>query len=151
MGVFVSTTVSLELKTAKAAEIPSSYDMRWEIGDNDLLNDGKAISFNVDSNNIIPSEVINNIVNDGTININKNGEKGTIAVKVKYLNKNGNKVKLQFIVQDTGIGISKENLSKVFESFTQADSSTTRKSFFPAASISRATSEKVIPEAPTFT
>lgn len=34
---------------------------------------------------------------------------------------------LEIGVQDTGIGISKEKLEKIFESFTQADSSTTRK------------------------
>jgi PAS domain S-box-containing protein len=34
---------------------------------------------------------------------------------------------IELAVKDTGIGISKEKMSKIFESFTQADSSTTRK------------------------
>ena len=34
---------------------------------------------------------------------------------------------IELAVKDTGIGISKEKLAKIFESFTQADSSTTRK------------------------
>ncbi|MDO6434421.1 response regulator [Flavitalea sp. BT771] len=36
-------------------------------------------------------------------------------------------MKLSIRVQDTGIGIRKEKLQKIFESFTQADTSTTRK------------------------
>ncbi|MCQ2789801.1 MAG: ATP-binding protein [bacterium] len=68
-------------------------------------------------------QVLNNLVNNAI----KFTPEGNITIKVKQLNKKDDKVRLQFIVQDTGIGISKENLSKVFESFTQADSSTTRK------------------------
>ena len=34
---------------------------------------------------------------------------------------------LQIAVRDTGIGISKSKLEKIFESFTQEDSSTTRR------------------------
>lgn len=54
-------------------------------------------------------------------------EKGEIVVNVKALERKGDDLTLHFSVKDTGIGISKERLSKIFESFTQADSSTTRK------------------------
>ena len=40
---------------------------------------------------------------------------------------NDEKLSLKFAVIDTGTGIKKENISKLFDSFTQADASTTRK------------------------
>ncbi len=39
----------------------------------------------------------------------------------------GGKVELLFSIADTGIGIPQEKIDKMFEKFTQADSSTTRK------------------------
>ena len=58
-------------------------------------------------------------------------ERGEISVSVKSssrLDLEGKQyMSLQISVKDTGIGISKSKLEKIFESFTQEDSSTTRR------------------------
>jgi len=53
--------------------------------------------------------------------------KGAIDVIIEKLDSKENEVTVKFSVKDTGIGISEENKSKVFEAFIQADSSTSRK------------------------
>ena len=53
-------------------------------------------------------------------------EKGEVMLFVSSSPGQDGKVKLHFTVKDTGIGISQENLGKLFQSFTQVDSSTTR-------------------------
>jgi len=54
-------------------------------------------------------------------------EKGEVIFSVEMLENENSKVTLYFKIRDTGIGISKEKQEKIFESFVQADSSTTRK------------------------
>ncbi len=54
-------------------------------------------------------------------------EKGEIAINVETLKREDDKILLHFTVKDTGIGIPKEKQAKIFESFSQVDSSTTRK------------------------
>lgn len=55
-------------------------------------------------------------------------EKGEVSITVEPLRSydNGN-MDIHFKVQDTGIGIKKEHCDKIFESFSQADPSTTKK------------------------
>jgi len=54
-------------------------------------------------------------------------EKGSITLAVRLIQKLNNLCTLQFSVSDTGIGISPEQQKKIFQSFEQAESSTTRK------------------------
>ncbi len=54
-------------------------------------------------------------------------EKGSVTVTVKKEAENNGSVEIGFSVRDTGVGIPPERLGEIFESFTQADGSTTRK------------------------
>jgi signal transduction histidine kinase len=54
-------------------------------------------------------------------------ERGGVRLLVSVEGETAEKVVLLFSVQDTGIGISREQAERLFQSFTQADSSTTRK------------------------
>ncbi|HEV8255466.1 MAG TPA: GAF domain-containing protein, partial [Casimicrobiaceae bacterium] len=54
-------------------------------------------------------------------------ERGEVVLTVTAKPVVGGRVELTFAVRDTGIGLSAEGMSRLFQSFTQADSSTTRK------------------------
>jgi len=54
-------------------------------------------------------------------------ESGEIVLSTKIREKLDDKVTLQFSVRDTGIGMTAEQQAKLFQAFSQADTSTTRK------------------------
>lgn len=54
-------------------------------------------------------------------------ERGKVTIGVYLDSRDENSVGIRFSVQDTGIGIPADQLSKIFESFSQADRSITRR------------------------
>ena len=68
-------------------------------------------------------QVLSNLV----ANAVKFTEKGEVVIEVTRLSESDSEVKLRIAVKDTGIGLSQKSLPLIFNAFTQADGSTTRK------------------------
>ena len=68
-------------------------------------------------------QVLVNFVNNAV----KFTEHGEISIRVATVNQTEDGVVLHFSVRDTGIGLSEEQRQRLFQSFQQADASTTRK------------------------
>jgi two-component system, sensor histidine kinase and response regulator len=68
-------------------------------------------------------QILTNLVNNAV----KFTEKGEIRLEIGLLERTGEKVQLRFSVRDTGIGMTREQAARLFQPFTQADMSTTRK------------------------
>lgn len=64
-------------------------------------------------------QVMSNLISNSIKFTNEGG----ISVLVKNTERNSNNNYLKFIVKDTGIGVKKEDISKLFDSFSQLDSS----------------------------
>src|SRR5204863_35043 len=81
----------------------------------------------------VPRQLVGDPLRMGQILINytnnavKYTEQGQIVVAASVVEQEGDALLLRFSVSDTGIGLSEEQLGRLFQSFQQADSSTTRK------------------------
>lgn len=69
------------------------------------------------------TQVLINLTNNAV----KFTSKGEVVVHISIKEKQNETIVLQFEVKDTGIGMSKEQVDKLFKPFSQADVSTTRK------------------------
>ncbi|MBF0502129.1 MAG: response regulator [Candidatus Riflebacteria bacterium] len=93
----------------------------------------KGLELRVDASPAVPSKLIGDPLRLGQILVNLIGnavkftEKGHVELKVDLIDKNDDKVKIGFVVHDTGVGMSEEQKARIFSPFTQADDSTTRK------------------------
>ncbi|RMH60645.1 MAG: hybrid sensor histidine kinase/response regulator [Calditrichaeota bacterium] len=85
------------------------------------------IDRDVRSNYVGDSYRLRQIVLNFLSNALKFTSKGYILLKIELLHRHNAVDTLRFSVRDTGIGIKKKNLDKVFQRFKQEDASTTRK------------------------
>ncbi|AFQ45999.1 AAA family ATPase [Desulfosporosinus meridiei] len=69
------------------------------------------------------SQILNNLLNNAL----KFTHHGSVELKLKSLALAETRLEIQFLVKDTGIGISATKLQTIFQSFSQADSSITKK------------------------
>lgn len=69
------------------------------------------------------SQILINYINNAV----KFTEQGEIIIRARKIEESENDNLLRFEVQDTGIGIAKEEMAKLFQTFQQADTSTSRK------------------------
>lgn len=68
-------------------------------------------------------QVLNNLISNAV----KFTEKGEIVVTVENIATSGDFIELKFLVSDTGIGIPRNAMDKLFKSFSQIDGSYTKK------------------------
>jgi signal transduction histidine kinase len=54
-------------------------------------------------------------------------EQGYVSLEIRCTEQDERQIKLEFWIKDTGIGVAEDKMNYIFEPFSQADSSTTRK------------------------
>ncbi len=95
-------------------------------------NTHEFVKFNFHIDEFLDQEVlsddlrINQILLNLLSNAFKFTKKGVVNFKAEKINDDKNFIKIKFTISDTGIGINSDQFEKVFESFEQADKSTTR-------------------------
>jgi signal transduction histidine kinase/ActR/RegA family two-component response regulator len=93
----------------------------------------KGLDFTISIDELIPDELsgdptrLTQILTNMIGNAIKFTSEGAIGVVVDNKGRVGNRIRLGFVVSDTGIGITKEKLADIFDRFRQAEDSITRK------------------------
>ncbi len=103
----------IDLFVRKVGEI--GIDLIYEISEN--------VPLQIVGDSLRLRQVLLNLVGNAI----KFTSKGEIFISVQIVSTNANRLQLCFKVRDTGIGIPADKLDRLFRSFTQVDSSTTRK------------------------
>ena len=93
----------------------------------------KNLEFLISAHHDVPQNLVGDPLRLGQILINlvnnsvKFTERGEVVVNVAVVDQEADRVKLKFSVRDSGIGMTPEQSAKLFQAFSQADTSTSRK------------------------
>lgn len=114
-----------------------SFDVRELIGDTlkmfGLQAHKKDLEIAFRARRAVPNRIVSDAMRLRQVLVNLVGnslkftEEGEVFVGVEVQESNDQQVTLHFSVEDTGIGITPEKQAAIFEPFTQADGTTTRK------------------------
>ena len=107
--------------------------LREIIAETQLLFDQKGLRIEFEVQDQVPDAVLGDptrlkqILGNLIGNALKFTEVGKVAVRVELDTSSVSEVSLRFLVSDTGIGIRAEDMGRIFQAFSQADNSTTRR------------------------
>lgn len=125
-----------KIEAGKVEMTEEVYYIQSLLGDVSLLIGGlaekKGLLYRTDIDKSIPyqlkgpvghiREVLTNILNNAV----KYTKEGSVTLRVRCLERSGAKLKLEFVVEDTGIGMKSEDAAKMFEKFSQFDTTVNR-------------------------
>jgi len=93
----------------------------------------KGLELIVDVDAAVPNDLRGDSLRLGQVLVNfasnavKFTDKGSVVIRARVQAEDEKGLLLRFEVQDTGIGLTEEQIGRLFQSFSQADTSTTRK------------------------
>ncbi|MFH2091154.1 MAG: response regulator [Pseudomonadota bacterium] len=99
----------------------------------ELLARQKGLEFSYGIDSVVPCQLKGDIARIRQIILNLTGnavkftESGQVSLSITMESEEKTAVTLKFCVEDTGIGIKEDQIGRLFQSFTQADASITKK------------------------
>jgi len=108
-----SIETAMDLISARAAE--KNLDLAY------IYDDNVPVAISADLTRL--RQIVLNLLSNAV----KFTDTGEVVLTVSCKSRMKGAVELEFTVRDTGIGLTKKGMSRLFQSFSQADSSTTRK------------------------
>lgn len=114
----VDFNLSQMLKSIRHSLLPLAEQKNTKI----VVNQDQNIPENLVGDPVRIGQIITNLVSNAV----KFTLDGTVTIQVESKEIDSENIGLKFSVIDTGIGIEKDKISLIFESFTQANSNTTR-------------------------
>ncbi|MBT3361911.1 MAG: response regulator, partial [Rhodospirillales bacterium] len=126
-----------KIEAGKLAMEHTSFDLDEVLSDLSNLiiarAEAKATEIAISCPQSVPRNLVGDPLRLGQVLLNLAGnsikftEGGEIVISVRPMTQTGASSVLEFSIRDTGIGMSEDEMGKLFQSFSQADTSMTRK------------------------